>query len=270
MATYTLKKLKTFDAHGGLSQDLLDDNPALKSQDYSSTRAGRYVVYSITKHVSGSKWLYSSVPWGTTINFNWIEHRVYIKKDGKLVKLSEYNSQWAKYADTDLYDHLLKMYQNNYMSYYMKPFPDTWIFNDFGHVSIKYFKDTNNNFSLDKKESIVSDFIHTTPGDEAKTAYNKVVEPRFSKPIMLENSHGCIHVKPDNINELIDRGYLSKGSTIQIHEYATALVIPNTLEVKNVNPKKMFEVHFFPRSDKTNKNISGSGQLVVYSINKKR
>jgi hypothetical protein len=269
MATYTLKKLKTYDAHGGLSNDLLDDNPSLKAHEYSSTRAGRYVIHSIAKHVSGSRWLYSSIAWGTPITFNWIEHRVYVKKDGKFVKLSEYNSQWKRYADTDLYDELLRIYQNNYMNYYTKPFPDTWVFNDFGHVSIKYFKDTNNNFMLDKKESIQSDFIHTTPVDEAKSSYNKIVEPRFATPITLGNSHGCIHVKPDNINELIDNGYLSKGGNIEIHEYKASLLIPNTLEIKNANPKKMFEVHFFPQSNKTDKKISGKGQLVVYSINKK-
>jgi hypothetical protein len=269
MTTYILKKLKTYDAHGGLSNDFLDEYPALKASEYSSTKAGRYVIHSIAKHVSERRWLYSSVPWGTPITFNWIEHRVYIKKDGKFVKLSEYNTQWSNYSDTHAYDLLLEMYQNNYINYYSKPFPDTWIFNDFGHVAIKYFKDTNHNFILDKTESIQSDFIHTTPVDEAKTAYNKIVSPRFARPIVLENSHGCIHVKPDNINELIDKGYLSKGANMEVHTYQPSLMVPNRLEIKNANPKKMFEVHFFPLSNKSNRNISGKGELVVYSITKK-
>lgn len=270
MASYILKKVKTYDAHGGLSDDLLDDNPSMKASQYSSTKAGRYVIHSIAKHVSGGRWIMSSIPWGTPITFNWIEHKIYIRKDKKLVKLSEYNTQWSRFSDTDLYDQLLKIYQDNYMNYYSKPFPDTWIFNDFGHVAVKYFKDINNNFILDNKESIQSDFIHTTPVDEAKTAYNKIVEPRFAKPIVLENSHGCIHVKPDNINELIDNGYLSKGGNLEVHPYEASRTAPNTLEIKNANPKKVFEVHFFPRSNKTDKNISGKGQLVVYSINKKK
>jgi hypothetical protein len=269
MATYTLKKLKAYDAHGGLSRDFLDSNPALKAAEYSSTRPGRYVIQTIGKHVSGGRWILSSIPWSTPIKFNSAEHVVYVQKNAKMVKLTTYNSQWGAHPDKDLYDELLKIYEDYYKDYYKNAFPDTWIFNDFGHVTLKYFKDTNGDFVLNKSEKIQSDFMHTTQIDEAVTAYNKTVATKFARPITLTNSHGCIHVKPESIDEIINNGYLSKGSNIEIHAYKPSLLIPNTLEIKNANPTKMFEVHFFPQSNKSDRNISGKGQLVVYSITKK-
>lgn len=268
MAKYKLIKLKSFEAHGGLSRDFLDNDPVSKQEGYSSTKEGRYVVHSIGKHVSAGRWLLSTVPWGTPILFNQSEHILYVQKGGKMIKLRNYNSQWGGYSEKDLYDELLQIYQRYYKSYYGMAFPNTWIFNDFGHVTIKYFKDTNANFIMDSNEKIQSDFIHTTQIDEAITAYNNRVETKFARPISLSNSHGCIHVKPQSIDEIINNGYLSRGSNIEIHTYATILLVPNVIEIPNANPKKLFEVHFFPLSDPSDKNSSGKGELVVYTINK--
>ena len=268
MAKYRLTKLKSFDAHGGLSRDFLDANPSLKDEKYSSTRAGRYVVGFIGKHVSGGRWIYSTVPWGTPMLFKQAENTVYVQKNGKMIKLSAYNSQWGQFSDAKIFKALSDTYMNYYAAIHKKLFPTEWIFNDFGHVTIKYFKDLNGDFQLNKKETLHSDFLHTTQIDELTTTYNKTVSSAFAKPINLVNSHGCIHVKPDSIDELISKGYLEKGSTIEIHPYQPALMVPNTIEITNANPKKSFEVHFFPLWDKSDKNISGKGEMVVYTINK--
>lgn len=38
---------------------------------------------------------------------------------------------------------------------YRDSFPDKWVFNDFGHISIKYFEDRNGDRKLSKGESVM-------------------------------------------------------------------------------------------------------------------
>lgn len=55
--------------------------------------------------------------------------------------------------------------RNQYDKLYgTKKVPNTWVFNDFGPVAIRYFKDLNANRKLDKGkgESLSGEMIHTT------------------------------------------------------------------------------------------------------------
>ena len=270
MATYKLHKLKTYKAHAGPSQDYINNRPDLVQDRVTPTRAGRYVVHSIDKHVSSQRWLLSTIAWGTPMKFE--KGVVYIQRQGKWTKLSSINSQWRNAgSEKELHDWLLAQYKSyNYKGtqLYQAPFPDKWIFNDFGHVSVKYYKDVNNNYQLDKKESLMGDFIHTTPNDEAVTAYNKK-NPTIAKPIELVSSHGCVHIKPDDIDEMISHKYIEKGTSFVVHPYSTSPVIKNTMDVndKNRSPIKAYEVHFFPVASSKD-NLTGSGEIVIYSIRK--
>jgi hypothetical protein len=270
MSTYKLLKVKTYSAHAGPSQDFINQHAALVKERVTPTRAGRYVVHSIDKHVSSQRWLLSTIAWGTPMKFE--KGVVYIQRQSKWVKLSSTNSQWVSGgSEKDLHDWLLDQYQS--YSYkgtplYQSATPDKWVFNDFGHVSVKYFKDLNNNYQLDKKESLMSDFIHTTPNDEALTAYNKQF-PETAKPIELVSSHGCVHVKPNDIDEMIAKKYIEKGTSFVVHPYSASPVIENVIEVndKSKPPVKAFEVHFFPMSSLSDK-TTGGGEIVIYSVNR--
>ncbi len=271
MASYKLFKLKTYPAHAGPSLDFINQHSELIKERVTPTREGRYIVYSIGKHVSSQRWLFSSIAWGTPMKFE--KEVVYVQKNGKWVKLSATNSQWLSggNSEKDLHDYLIKLYvsykQNN-VRLYSNGMPGTWVFNDFGHVSVKYFKDTNDNFKLDKNESLMSDFIHTTPVTEAVSSFNKQ-NIRSAQPVQLVSSHGCIHVRPDDIDEMIRNKYIEKGSAFVVHPYHPNQVSENVIVVNNNKrfPVTAFEVHFFPRSS-TNETISGSGELVIYSIKK--
>lgn len=270
MSNYKLLKLKTYSVHAGPSQDFINMHPALVKERVTPTREGRYVVYSIDKHVSSQRWLLSTIAWGTPMKFE--KGVVYIQKQSKWVKLSSTNSQWISGStERDLHDWLLdqyKSYNNRGTPLYQGATPDKWVFNDFGHVSVKYFKDLNSNYQLDKKESLMSDFIHTTPNDEAQTNYNKKF-PATAKPIELVSSHGCVHVKPDDIDEMIANKYIEKGTSFVVHPYSPSLTIQNVIQVndKRKPPVKAYEVHFFPISSLSDK-ATGSGEIVIYSISK--
>jgi hypothetical protein len=100
-----------------------------------------------------------------------------------------------------------------------------------------YYDDINGNGRQDRGERVGGDFIHTTPWDEADVMRNRDVH--------LGVSHGCIHVNPVDIDQMISRGYLSRNNVIQVHEY-DALDFDWTLPVEEgVAP---FELAFYPGS----------------------
>lgn len=124
--------------------------------------------------------------------------------------------------------------------------PDRWVFNDFGHQTCYFFKDINHNRKLDDKESIHPEFIHTTPVVEAMTEQSVPISA-----IELGESHGCIHVKPRDIDDMIIKGYLKKGNSMIVHSYIAKA--PFGIGSRGRPP---FEVHFYP----------GSKKLVIFGL----
>ena len=79
--------------------------------------------------------------------------------------------------------------------------------------------------------------IHPTPVDEALAAQGKP-----NAEIELEGSHGCIHVRPADIDDMIVRGYLRTGNALFVHPYSENAPTDGT-DTRGHYP---FEVHFFP------------------------
>lgn len=268
MPKYQYTKIFEVDARGGLSQDAIDKIPRLAKEGHTPTRSGRFTILTIEKHVSGGRWLFSTIPWGTPMRVD--PDAIYIRLNNKWRKLSSTDPRWlADYKNsTNPEQDLKKMLLDYYKpmgAQYGKAIPDSWVFNDFGHVSIKYFRDANRNGIFDRgKESIISDFIHTTPPDEAQTAFNN----RNNRPdnIALSYSHGCIHVKPNDIDHLISNGYVRKGIIIEIHPYAAALHAP--VSYMSNDGTQPHELHFFPVKSTDLDNVDGKGKLVVYKVSK--
>lgn len=239
MAKHALSKVAEYNAHGGPSAGGMGDDGHPKSQ----TTPGRFIIHSIAKHVSYGKYAaWSGVAWGTPVRRSGDITEVRIH--GRWTKLTSVNNEWAKAAKDQkaLTESIQKYYTDMYQT---NAFPDKWVFNDFGHITVKYFRDLNQNGKKDGNERVLGDFIHTTPYDEALTV--------MKKPIELAESHGCIHVRPHEIDILIKVGYLKRGNVIEVHPYSDAL-IKNTLWRNSFTSK--FEVHFFPKLFK----------LVVYKV----
>ena len=131
------------------------------------------MIAAIAKHKSASRWIWSTVVWGTPLRNE--KGKIQINQNGlwtNLSSLKSFNDFQGKEED------LIKFIIDRYAAF-KRPLidiltnaevndtiPKIWIFNDFGHLSIKYFKDTNNNYKLYRNESIISDFVHTEPDDE--------------------------------------------------------------------------------------------------------
>ncbi|WP_129713666.1 hypothetical protein [Pedobacter sp. SYP-B3415] len=198
----------------------------------TSTTVGRFVIQTIEKHISYGRYaLWSGIEWGTEIQRQ--GDTVMVKHRGVWKKLTSVNSLWAAYAGNQravlnqILDYARQLYPAG-------GFPSRWIFNDFGHVSVKYLKDTNNDRKMNGNEHVIGDFIHTTPFDEAFTAQKR--------SFTLAESHGCILVKPLDIDTMIGNGYLKKGQTVEVHSYNEKALPAN---LKRTTDGKPYEVHFF-------------------------
>ena len=252
MIINSLIKIKEYDAHGGPPVKTMGQD----GHEMTQTTSGRFIIAAIEKHISYGKYAFwSGVPWGAGLKF--INNVTYVDVNNKGLwqKLSTYRPIWLKSYQTEaaISDAIFKYwtiigftkYAGSNIPLYGMQIPNRWLFNDFGHISVKYFKDNNHNGILDKNESILGDFIHTIPTNEAVSFYNSTRQANQSGFVVeLPGSHGCIHVKPVDINTMIGSGYLKKGQGMVVHAYSEK-VMPATLKPDRYS-KKGYEAHFFP------------------------
>lgn len=120
------------------------------------------------------------------------------------------NGQWAS-VTRDLGISrvaLMELYSNLYG---VRKIPDQWVFNDFGPIAIRWFKDTNSNKRLDSNERLSGQMFHTTPVDEARH--------KRGLPVDLTLSHGCIHLKPADRDKLLSLNAFTQGTRFVVHQY---------------------------------------------------
>jgi hypothetical protein len=79
-----------------------------------------------------------------------------------------------------------------------------WIFNDFGKWS----------WNLMRGGKRTGYYIHTTPGDEQ---FRAGLKKYF--PLLLGQSHGCVHLDPKDRDEMMAKGYLRAGIPVRIMPY---------------------------------------------------
>lgn len=78
---------------------------------------------------------------------------------------------------------------------------ETYDKNDFGNFS----------FNMTRDGGRSAYYVHTTPVDEKATAENKDVK--------LAQSHGCVHIRPADREEMQRIGYLQKGVKMTVKKY---------------------------------------------------
>ena len=93
---------------------------------------------------------------------------------------------------------------------------------------------TLRNGRLDRAtETIHGEFFHTTPPDEAATSLHTAVK--------LDRSHGCIHLKPLELDEMVRRKFMRKGARVVVHRYDELLV-----RYPKGTGAAPYELHFYP------------------------
>lgn len=265
MYVYRLIPSSVSMAHGG---PLLADEP----NKATPTRPGRFVIGSVGPHVSPTRWLLSSIPWGTPLGLT-TEKALEVQLGGNWVGLHTlpgWRERFASYPPgapilvREAYSRLMnKLSRSKFDNVARKQLPapwntdlpQTWVLNDFGQVAVKYFVDANYNRKLDGKEQLLSDFIHTTPNEELELAISRKREP--TSPMTLEVSHGCIHLLPNIMQDWVAKGVLAVGATLEVHRY-TELTIPPSFERPTGRPG--VEIHFYP----------GMEGIALYRVTKKQ
>jgi hypothetical protein len=184
------------------------------------TDSGEFVVARCGRHVSRRYAFWSRIAWGTPLRERNGFLEVYI--DGTWQSLRLFCP--ASRAEIGQYHADL---------YGTWRIPKEWVFNDFGHITCYYFKDIDKDLKLGSNEKIHSEFIRTTPVNEGQALQKKT--------IILDESHGCIHVAPQDIDDMNRKGYLAPGNELIVHRYSErAPITPRGIG------KKPFEVHFYP------------------------
>lgn len=190
------------------------------------TDAGEYRVAYVGKHESRRYPEWSRVLWGTPLRKQ--------KIDDKDVLQVQVNGTWKKLSE------LTPVTEAQIVEYYeflygTRRVPDAWVFNDFGHLTVYLYVDKNRDGKRDAKtEPVHGEFIHTTPVDEANTA--------LKRPVVLAESHGCVHVQPQDIDEMAKRGYLRKNTQVTVHPYHDRIVRFD----RAINANPPWELHFYP------------------------
>jgi hypothetical protein len=214
-----LVTVRTYDAVGGPEKKTLAPDGFWAGP----TDPGEYVVAYCGKHRSRRYPEWSSIPWGASL-----------KDDGKHV-LVLLDGKWQDVEHVTGISRVILV--DEYRSMYgLSRVPPSWVFNDFGHLTCYMFRDRNRNGRLDPAagERIHGEFFHTTPVDEARTALNLAVR--------LDSSHGCIHLKPLDIDRMVREGHMRKGVRVVVHRYAEKVV--RFPRASHAAPP--FELHFFP------------------------
>lgn len=194
-----LKQDKTikfrFEAWGGPATVVAAPNMAEEP-----TWPGTYIIHS-TQAYTTPTWGWSKIKWGTPLQDRKDIDDIYYQLPSK---------KWAS-LKSDLGITRDQVRNLHFMYYKNLIVPAKWIFNDFGPISIRWFKDLNGNKILDKNERLSGQMFHTTPQNEAENSLGSKVN--------LMPSHGCIHLKPSDRDKLISLGAFKPKTTFVVHPY---------------------------------------------------
>jgi hypothetical protein len=209
----------------------IDDKPVLKTEawggeapvpgvDYGPmkpqpTTPGSYIIHSYAPYVTRT-WPLSRIAWGT---------RIKLDPTNKYLLYEVGSNRWDKVENKVPHatpDAIRALYREHYpKGGYRDPdgdgIPEVWLFNDFGPMAVRYFRDKNHNRKKDADEALSGEMIHTTPDNEAETALG-------TTPV-LGASHGCIHVPPLSRDAFRTAGAFDRGNDLVIHPYSEVVPV---------------------------------------------
>lgn len=168
------------------------------------TPAGHYVLDHAEHHTTRN-WPQSVVPWGAPIrdDAGIIEYQVggvWKQASGPRGDVTQavqlYDRRSGKNISPDQADQVARA-----MFFTEGVLMSSWNKNDFGEWS----------WNLKKGGHRSPYYIHTTPDDEAATLAGTAFE--------LQQSHGCVHVRPLDRKEMVKSGALKAGVAVEVKPY---------------------------------------------------
>jgi hypothetical protein len=170
-----------------------------------STPAGHYTLGRAEHHVTAN-WPLSTIPWGARIRKNGsvIEFQqagTWIPATGPDGRMTRAQQLWRARSRKPV--SLATASAEAETAFYnaSRELITVWHRNDFGKWSWNLLRDGHR----------TAYYIHTTPEDEAFTS--------TGTPFHLMNSHGCLHVRPRQRDEMVSKGYLAAGIVVEVTRY---------------------------------------------------
>jgi hypothetical protein len=200
------------------------------------TTAGKFKLHHSGKHVSNT-WSFSKIKWGVPIKESASDRDVLFEDPpGRWHSVRKrLMGDGPSAQKTDIIAGLLQLYEHIAPNCSAK-LPNTWVFNDFGHITWYMVRADHTHQLPGSQPKIHNEFIHTTQRNEYQTSHHRRV--------ILEYSHGCIHVKPRDIDEMARKGYLKAGNWFIVHRYnERPRIVINRAVADNYH---RFQLHFFP------------------------
>jgi hypothetical protein len=203
------------------------------------TRAGKYTLHFEGQHVS-TRWPLSKIPFGAELKVDPKDPTDVLWRGKQHVWRSTRKTLGLK-AETDMPKAITE--ENDRLTARAggtpsNKLPATWPFNDFGHAVW---------YMIDEKTGRQSEqFLHETPDNERQR--------ELKIPVVLDYSHGCIHVSPAGIDEMMKQRYLVNGTRLVVHKYTEASPKPSAFK-PGARTHGRYVLHFFP----------GSKQIVVFT-----
>jgi hypothetical protein len=138
------------------------------------TTPGTFVIHSYRPYHTKT-WQLSRIVWGTALKAEGPlrKREVYFRAGGhhphwRLVRhlVPMATTKWIRWAYATLYKDDTVRYDKD-----GDGIPDRWLFNDFGPLAVRYFRDTNNDGKLDGDEHLSGEMLHTIQLNEAQNAF---------------------------------------------------------------------------------------------------
>lgn len=225
----TSKVIAEFDARGGVSES--QPGGALQMDP---TPPGEYLIAWREAHVS-TIWRNSKIAWGTPVRLNNSQTELEVQIKGKWQKTTSIDPELTLDAILTEYNMILSDIDENIKKWGIHDLPKVWRLNDFGPTAVLLYQDEDHNrkFSA-KNDKIRQEMFHTTPKNH--------LEAQFGKDVTLDDSHGCIHIKPNDMLVMLKAGYFNQNNTVIVHTYDEGL--PNYSIDSTAKPP--YTIHFYP------------------------
>jgi hypothetical protein len=188
------RAIKAVDAWGGPDRVVKD-----VVMDAGPTDAGDFVIDSVAPYATRT-WTWSKIKWG-----------VPLKVSGSDVFFERSPGKWKKTTAVDRVLTHEAIVARHLQVWGAARVPDRWVFNDFGPLAIRYFRDKDKDGKRDPDEPLSGEMFHTTPENEAESAQGKRLK--------MTESHGCIHLKPLDRDDLMKAGAFTRGTPLKVYDY---------------------------------------------------
>ncbi len=212
LRVYVMRAGEVLDSYGmvgGKNESRPDPNNA--SVGYDPTPAGRYEIMAVSPHTA-SAWAYSFVPYGSELRE--VEGEIQFRDGSGVWRFATGEKGIFAGRNPGPLDKTAYLDENGDVM-------TTWRLNDFGHIR-GLLRTTSNG-------RIQSHMIHSTPSNEATSGYfqdtESLTDPKEALSI-LRHSHGCEHIHPKDLDEMISKGYFAPGTVFVVHGYDETMSTP--------------------------------------------